>query len=343
MIKVGIVGATGYTGVELARLLSGHPEAEIKVLSSRSYVGKRYAEVYPHSLPVGGLELVDDNPENFSGVDQVILALPHGLAGALAGKLMQMGKRVIDLGADFRLTEPAVYEEWYQLPAPENLDRAVYGLPELKRELIMSANLIANPGCYPTASILGLAPALKAGMIETGSIIIDAKSGVSGGGRGLSLGFHFTEVNENFKAYNVGKHRHTPEIEQELSRLAGEEITVSFTPHLVPMSRGILATIYGRLQPGWDEGKVRQAYEEFYAGEQFVTLLPAGVLPQTKWVYGSNHCMVSLVVDGRTGRLVVLSVIDNLVKGAAGQAVQNMNLLWGLPEGMGLGMVPLMP
>lgn len=343
MIKVGIIGATGYTGAELVRLLSGHPETEIGLLSSHSYVGKKYREVYPHSLPAGDLELVDDNPENFAGVDQVILALPHGLAGALAGKLTAMGKRVIDLGADYRLADPAVYEEWYQHPAPANLEQAVYGLPELKRELIKGAKLVANPGCYPTASILGLAPALKTGMIETESIIIDAKSGVTGAGRGLSLGSHFSEVNENFKAYNVGKHRHTPEIEQEFSGLAGEKITVSFTPHLVPMSRGILATIYGRLKPGWTEAQVRQAYTEFYAGEQFVTMLPAGVLPQTKWVYGSNHCMVSLVVDGRTGRLVVLSVIDNLVKGAAGQAVQNMNLLWGLPEGMGLEMVPLMP
>ncbi|HEX3015524.1 MAG TPA: N-acetyl-gamma-glutamyl-phosphate reductase [Desulfobacteria bacterium] len=343
MIKVGIVGSTGYTGVELVRLLSNHPNVEIKVLSSHSYVGKRFGEVYPHSFSAAGRELADDKPENFAGVDQVILALPHGLSGALANELLPMGKKVIDLGADFRLNDGQVYQDWYKLPAPDNLAEAVYGLPELKREQIRRANLIANPGCFPTATILALAPALKGGIVAVDSLIVDAKSGVSGAGRSLSLGSHFSEVNENFKAYKVGTHRHTPEIEQELSLLAGEQITLSFTPHLVPMTRGILATVYGKLNPGWNEAKIRECYQEFYAQEQFVSVLEPGVLPQTKWVYGSNHCLINLVVDKRTNRLIILSVIDNLVKGAAGQAIQNLNLLWGLPENTGLTMLPLMP
>lgn len=343
MIKVGIIGATGYTGVELVRILAYHPGVQITVMSSRSYVGMKYSEVYPHVLPHLDITLVDDNPENFKGVDQVILALPHGLAGSLVEKLLPMGIKVIDLGADFRLKNPAVYETWYRKIAPGNLEQAVYGLPELKREQIKDAKLIANPGCYPTASILGLAPALKSGMVNTDSIVIDAKSGVSGAGRGLNVGSLFAEVNENFKAYNVGAHRHTPEIEQELSEINGANLTLTFSPHLVPMNRGILATIYGKLKDGWDEGKIRQLYADFYAGEKFVTFLPPGVLPQTKWVAGSNHCLINVVVDQRTGRLVILSVIDNLVKGAAGQAVQNLNLLWGLPEDTGLSMAPLMP
>ncbi|MDA8442242.1 MAG: N-acetyl-gamma-glutamyl-phosphate reductase [Peptococcaceae bacterium] len=343
MIKVGIAGATGYTGIELVRILHNHPKVEITVLSSHSYVGKKYSEVYPHVLSSGDWELVDDNPANFAGVDCVILALPHGLSGKLVEKLLPMGKRVIDLGADFRLVDPAQYETWYKTAAPLDLAAAVYGLPELKREYIRSSKLVANPGCYPTATVLGAAPALKSGMLANSSLIVDAKSGVSGAGRSLNLSSHFSEVNENFKAYNVASHRHTPEIEQELSLVAGKEIRISFTPHLVPMNRGIFATVYAELNSGWDESAIRQYYQEFYAQERFVTVLPSKILPQTKWVYGSNHCLINVVKDERTGRLIILSVIDNLVKGAAGQAVQNMNLMWDLPEDTGLQMVPVMP
>ncbi|HZW82943.1 MAG TPA: N-acetyl-gamma-glutamyl-phosphate reductase [Candidatus Deferrimicrobium sp.] len=344
MVKVGIIGATGYTGVELVRLLANHPGATLEVLSSHSYVGKKYSEVYPHMLPHLDLQMVDDNPDNFKGIDQVFLALPHGVAGSLVEKLPAEIK-VIDLGADFRLANPREYEEWYEQAAPnaKELEQAVYGLPELKREKINGARIVANPGCYPTATILGLAPALASGMLVGDSLIIDAKSGVSGAGRGLALGSHFSEVNENFKAYNVGRHRHTPEIEQELSSVAGRNITVTFSPHLVPMTRGILSTCYGNLASGWNETKVREYYQEFYTKEKFVQLLPQGILPQTKWVQGTNYCLMNVVVDERTGRLIIISVIDNLVKGAAGQAVQNFNLLWGYPEDTGLLMLPQIP
>ncbi len=342
MVKLGIIGATGYTGVELVRLLAHHPGVEIAVLSSHNYAGKKYSEVYPHALPHVNLVLVDDNPDNFTGLDQVILAVPHGTAGPLVEGL-PTGCKIIDLGADFRLVDPQVFEQWYQNTAPRALAQAVYGLPELKREQIKNARIIANPGCYPTAAILGLAPALACGMIAEDSIIIDAKSGVSGAGRGLALGSHFSEVNENLKAYDAARHRHTPEIEQELSLLAGQNVKVTFTPHLVPMTRGILATGYGRLKPGWNEPRIREAYQDFYQGENFVWLLDPGVLPQTKWVQGTNYCLINMVTDERTGRLIVVSVIDNLVKGAAGQAVQNLNLGWGLPEDTGLQLLPLLP
>lgn len=338
-IRVGIAGATGYTGVELIRLLGLHPEAEVVVAGTESYQGQRLAEVYPHLGGRADLVGQEATPEALAACDVVFTSLPHGLTMALAPAVLAAGRRLIDLGADFRLRDVAVYEQWYKKPhtAPALLAEAVYGLPELYREQIRGARLVGNPGCYPTACALAAAPLLKAGVVETTGIIFDAKSGVSGAGRGVSLGVHFSEVNENFKAYNIaGTHRHTPEIEQTLSDLAGEPVLVSFTPHLVPMTRGILATGYFTLKEHRTTEQLADLFREFYAGEPFVRVRPAGDLPTTKQVWGSNYCDIGLRVDPRTGRVLVVSVIDNLVKGAAGQAIQNMNLLFGLPETTGL-------
>ena len=346
MIKVGIVGATGYAGAELARILAGHPEVELVALITRNYGGIPFQEVYPHLnkyIPLVCEEL--DLPALAERADVIFTALPHGHAVPVAVGAAACGTKMIDLGADFRFRNPDTYEAWYKvLHTGRDLQaRAVYGLPELHREDIPGASLVANPGCYPTSAILGLAPLLKNGLLDPGSIVIDSKSGVSGAGRGLSLGIHYCEVNENIRAYNVGIHRHTPEIEQELGWLAGEQLTVSFTPHLTPMTRGILSTIYGKLKQPLSGDDVLTLYSNYYQNEQFVRVLPKGKLPSTKNVWGTNHCDLAPVVDSRTGRVVVVSAIDNLIKGAAGQAVQNMNLMFGLPENTALdrpGMYP---
>lgn len=339
MIKASIIGATGYTGVELVRILSCHPEVQLTVLTSQSYVGENMADIYP-SLK-GKVDLAcaeQDIPQVISASDVVFVALPHGHSVPVVQEAVRQGKKVIDLGADFRFRRAEVYEQWYQVrhEAPELAAAAVYGLPELYRRDIKEAALVANPGCYPTCSILALAPALTGGFIEPETIIIDAKSGLSGAGRKATLTTHFGEVNENVNPYGVAGHRHTPEIEQELAVLAGVDVRVSFTPHLMPMTRGILATCYAAVKPGVTEKEVREAYEQFYEGEAFVHVLPPGAWPHTKWVYGSNRSLVNLTVDKRTNRLIACAVIDNLVKGASGQAVQNMNLLFGLPETMAL-------
>ncbi|MCL6447804.1 MAG: N-acetyl-gamma-glutamyl-phosphate reductase [Armatimonadetes bacterium] len=339
MFKAGIIGATGYTGAELVRILHRHPQVELTALTTQSYAGKPFWEVYPHLYNYVDLICEERDLEKLIGSCEVIfVSLPHGHALALAGEITGRGKILIDLGADFRFRSPDVYEKWYGVThtARELAAQAVYGLPEIHREKIRPARLVANPGCYPTSVILGLAPLLKNGLVEPESIVIDSKSGVSGAGRGLSLNTHYCEVNENIKAYGVASHRHTPEIEQELSLLAGVEVTVSFTPHLTPMTRGILSTIYGKLTRPASQEEVLALYREFYAGEPFVRLLPAGMLPATKMVSGSNHCDLGVVVDRRTGRIVVVSAIDNLIKGASGQAVQNMNIILGLPETAGL-------
>lgn len=340
-MKVGILGATGYTGQELLRILNGHPEAEIVYLGSSSSAGKKMAEIYPQW---------EDRPyilseEEVPDVDVVFAAMPHGITAARAGGLLQRGIKLIDLGADFRLTVHQEYEMWYKIkhPCPQLLPRAVYGLPELYREEIRGKSLIANPGCYPTASLLALVPLLQEQLIEPETIIIDAKSGVSGAGKGITPDIHFAEVNENFKAYKVGEHRHTPEIEQQLSKAAGEKIRISFTPHLVPMSRGILATIYAGVKTGINEADLRTCLAQAYQAEFFVHLLPAGTWPQTKFASGGNHAYLQVKYDARTGRAILVSVLDNLVKGASGQAVQNMNILFGLPENMGLEMNGIWP
>ncbi|MHB8184145.1 MAG: N-acetyl-gamma-glutamyl-phosphate reductase, partial [Candidatus Desulforudaceae bacterium] len=266
--------------------------------------------------------------------DVLFTALPHGHSMDVAREVLKKGKKLVDLGADFRIREARIYEQWYGVDhtAPELLNQAVYGLPEIYRDAVRETSLVANPGCYPTASILALAPLLRRGLVYTDSIIVDAKSGVSGAGRSFSLKGHFAETNENFQAYNVASHRHTPEIEQELSLLAGEELLINFTPHLVPMTRGILATVYVNLKKYYDREELYTIFAEFYRDEPFVRLLPPGVLPQTKAVAGSNHCDIGIVSDSRTNRAIILSAIDNLVKGASGQAIQNMNLMLGIDE-----------
>ncbi len=339
-IKVGIAGATGYGGVELLRLLGGHPETEVVLAGTESYVGQELASVYPHLAGRVTLLGREASAEALAGeCDVVFTALPHGVPMKLAPAVLGAGKRLIDLGADFRLKDTAAFEAWYKHrhEATDLLGEAVYGLPELYRPQIREARLVGNPGCYPTSCALAAAPLLKAGLVETRGIIFDSKSGVSGAGRGANLGVHFAEVNENFKAYNIaGGHRHTPEIEQTLSDLVGAPVVVSFTPHLVPMTRGILTTAYFNLKDDRSTEELLALFREFYADEPFVRVRPAGDLPTTKQVWGSNYCDIGLQVDRRTGRVLVIAVIDNLVKGAAGQAVQNMNLLFGLPETTGL-------
>lgn len=347
-LKVGIAGATGYGGIELLRLLGNHPEAEVVLAGTESYIGQEIADVYPHLA--GRLTLVgrEASAEVLAAeCDVVFTALPHGVPMKLAPKVLSAGKRLIDIGADFRLKDVAAFETWYKHKheAQDLLAEAVYGLPELFRQQVSTARLVGNPGCYPTSCALAAAPLLKAGVVETRGIIFDSKSGVSGAGRGVSLGVHFSEVNENFKAYNIaGAHRHTPEIEQALTTVAGEKLTVTFTPHLVPMTRGILTTAYFQLKQELGTEQVLDLFRESYAGEPFVRVRRAGDLPMTKQVWGSNYCDIGVQVDRRTGRVLVISVIDNLVKGAAGQAIQNMNLMFGLPETMGLlDAAPLYP
>lgn len=346
MIKASIVGATGYTGVELVRLLLNHPEVEIAALTTQSYEGESFTDIYPSltgylEKKCVNLDIADVAKES----DVIFVALPHGHSVSIVTEAIKQGKKVIDLGADFRLNAVEEYEAWYKVKHtnPHLLKEAVYGLPEINREKIKNARIIANPGCYPTSSILGLAPALKNHLIDPHTIIIDAKSGVSGAGRKAVISSLYAEANDSFKAYGVASHRHTPEIEQELEKIAEEEFKISFTPHLVPMTRGILATIYGKLKQDISIEEIRGIYEEFYGEETFVHILPEGKLPVTKWVYGSNNCHINIVIDKRTQRLVILSAIDNLIKGASGQAIQNMNLLFGFQESLGLlfpGMCP---
>lgn len=341
-MKVGVLGATGYTGQELVRLLRQHPESEIVYLGSSSSSGKSYEVMFPQ-FSDAGIGLLED--EEVPDLDVLFCALPHGLTAGRTGKWLERGIKVIDLGADFRIKNPDVYETWYNTthPTKEIIPQAVYGIPELYREEIKGKSLVANPGCYPTATLIALVPFFKKGLVNSKGVIIDAKSGVSGAGRSANLATNFSEVNENFKAYGVASHRHTPEIEQQLSLAAQEDVLVNFTPHLVPMIRGILATIYVELAPGVEEGDLLNCWQEHYADEEFIHILPEGIWPQTKFASGSNHVFLQLKVDERTNRGIIVSAIDNLIKGASGQAVQNMNLLWGLPENMGLEMRALWP
>lgn len=335
MIRAGVLGGTGYAGIEVVRLLLRHPEAEITRIVSQSYAGQKIAEVYPSLMGVCDVVCsaldVDDIAAN---CDVVFTALPHGASKEVIPSLYEKGLKVIDLSGDFRYNDPAVYEKWYgeSHSNPELLQESVYGLCELHREEIKQARLIGNPGCYTTCSITALAPLVKAGIADNTSLIIDAKSGVTGAGRGLALPNLFCECTETMKAYKVATHRHTSEIEQELSLLAGEDIMLSFTPHLAPMKRGILATCYANLKDKHTAEELVELYKDFYAGDPFIRIYPAGTLPEVKHVAGSNYIGIGLVVDERLNRVVVVSCIDNLIKGAAGQAVQNMNLLFGLPE-----------
>jgi len=346
MLKVAVVGASGYTGVELVRLLHAHPEAAVTCVTSEQSAGKRLSDVFPAVRDRYDVLLENLEPVRIAEkADLIFTALPHKAAMEVVPTFLALGKQVVDLSADYRLHDARVYGEWYEPHLnPELLDRAVYGLPEIRREEISGAELVANPGCYPTSIILGLAPLLKSGLIDPASIISDSKSGVSGAGRSAKVDSLYCEVNEGFKAYGVGGvHRHIPEIEQELSLLAGTGVTISFTPHLVPMDRGILSTIYAMPLSTLTAAQLLELYTDHYDGEAFVRVLPLGQFPSTAHVRGSNFCDIGVTVDQRSGRVIVVSAIDNLVKGASGQAVQNMNILSGLPENMGLEFIPLYP
>lgn len=346
MIRAGIIGSTGYAGQEIVRILLGHKDVEIKWYGSRSYVDQAYADVFRNMF-----ELVPDicKGENLEElcqqVDVIFTATPQGLCSTLVNEDILKKVKIIDLSADFRIKDVAVYEEWYGIKhgSPDFLGEAVYGLCELNREKIKTARLLANPGCYPTASFLAIYPLAKAGLIDMNSIIIDAKSGTSGAGRGAKLANLFCEVNESIKAYGVASHRHTPEIEEQLSLVSGKKSVINFTPHLVPMNRGILITSYANACEDLEEDEIRRLYEQAYSKERFVRLLPKGVCPETRWVEGSNYVDVNIRYDQRTKRVIMMAAMDNLVKGAAGQAVQNMNLMFGLPEETGLLMPPVFP
>jgi len=346
MLKVAIVGASGYTGVELIRILHSHPEVAVTCVTSEQSAGRPVSDVFPTLRGRYDIELENLEPVGIAEkVDIVFTALPHKAAMEVVPTFLKMNKNVIDLSADYRLHDAEVYGQWYDKHLnPEFLQEAVYGIPELRRLQIAEASLVANPGCYPTSVILGLAPLLKGKVIDPKSIIIDAKSGVTGAGRGAKVESLYCEVNEGFRAYGVGgTHRHIPEIEQELSLLAGDPLRVSFTPHLVPMDRGILSTIYTNPLGKVSAADLITLYEAFYDGEPFVRVLPEGTFPSTAHVRGSNFCDIGIAVDDRTGRVIIVSAIDNLVKGASGQAVQNMNLMCGLPETLGLDFLPMFP
>lgn len=346
MVKVAICGGSGYTGAELLRILALHPQVRITAVTSEKSAGKPVAALFPHLHRYASLLFEPMDKEALLGAaDLFFMALPHGASQEAVDYFYRQGKRVIDLSADYRLADAAVYEEWYKAPHHyrETLRAAVYGLPELHRERIRGARLIANPGCYPTSAILGLSPALREGLIDRDSIIVDSKSGTSGAGRKADVGFSYCEVNEGFKAYGLVVHRHTPEIEQELSGVAAAKIAITFTPHLVPMDRGIISTMYARLKKGVETADVLALYKKFYAAEPFVNVLDEGALPNAKNVRGSNYCDIGMKVNKRTNTLIVVSALDNLVKGASGQAVQNMNLLMGFDETTALEQPALFP
>lgn len=346
MIKVGIIGSTGYAGQEIVRLLMGHKDAEIVWYGSRSYIDKKYYEVFGNMFQIVDDKCLDDNMEELAEkADVIFTATPQGLCASLVNENILNKVKIIDLSADFRIKDVRVYEQWYGIEhkSPQFIEEAVYGLCEINREDIKKARLIANPGCYTTCSILSFYPLVKEGLIDPNSIIIDAKSGTSGAGRGAKVNNLFCEVNENIKAYGVLTHRHTPEIEEQLGYAGNTEVKIIFTPHLVPMNRGILVTGYANLKKSVSYEEVRAAYDKYYEKEKFVRVLDKNVCPETRWVEGSNYVDVNFKLDERTNRIVVMGALDNIVKGAAGQAVQNMNLMFGLPESEGLELVPMFP
>ena len=344
MIKVGIIGATGYAGGELVRILAGHKDAEIVWYGSRSYIDKKYADVYQNMFQIVDAKCLDDNMEELAKqADVIFTATPQGFCASMMNDKILSETKIIDLSADFRIKDVATYEKWYGIEhkSPQYIEEAVYGLCEINREDVKKARLVANPGCYTTCSILTAYPLAKEGIIDMNTLIVDAKSGTSGAGRGVKVPNLFCEVNENMKAYGVASHRHTPEIEEQLGYAGNCQVTINFTPHLVPMNRGILATEYATLKrkpdgtlPTYEE--VKAVYDKYYANEKFVRVLDKGSCPETKWVEGSNYVDINFVIDERTGRIIMMGALDNLVKGAAGQAVQNMNLLFGLDEREGL-------
>ena len=351
MIKAGIIGATGYAGGELVRLLTQHKEVEIKWYGSRSYIDQKYASVYGNLFEIVEDKCLDDNMEELARqVDVIFTATPQGFCASMLNDDILSKAKIVDLSADFRIKDVAVYEKWYKIEhkSPQYIEEAVYGLCEINREQVKRARLVANPGCYTTCSILTAYPLVREGLIDVDTLIVDAKSGTSGAGRGAKVNNLYCEVNENIKAYGVASHRHTPEIEEQLGYAAGKEILINFTPHLVPMNRGILVTEYASLKkkadgslPSYEE--IKAVYDKYYKEEKFVRVLEKGVLPETKWVEGSNYVDVAFVIDERTGRIIMMGALDNIVKGAAGQAVQNMNLMFGLKESEGLELVPMFP
>ena len=348
MIKAGIIGATGYAGAELVRILMGHPSVEIKWYGSRSYIDKKYADVYRNMFEIVEDTCLDDNIEELAKqVDVIFTATPQGFLGSVLNEKILSETKVIDLSADYRIKDVATYEKWYKIEhkAPQYIDEAVYGLCEINRDKITKdTRIVANPGCYTTTSILTLYPMVKEGLIDPDTIIIDAKSGTSGAGRGAKVANLFCEVNESMKAYGVGTHRHTPEIEEQLGYACGrDDLKLIFTPHLVPMNRGILVTAYANLKKDVTDDDVKAVYDKYYKDEYFVRVLDKGVCPETRWVEGSNFVDIGYKVEPRTHRLIMMGALDNLVKGAAGQAVQNMNLLFGLPENEGLQLAPMFP
>ena len=346
MIKVGIIGSTGYAGAEIVRLIQQHPQAEVVWFGSRSYVDKKYADVFKNMFQIVDAKCMDDNMEELAeAVDVIFTATPQGLCSSLVNEEILNKVKIIDLSADFRIKDVDTYEKWYGIKhqSPQFINEAVYGLCEVNRDKIKDARLIANPGCFPTCSFLSIYPMVKEGLVDTKSIIIDAKSGTSGAGRGAKVNNLFCEVNENCKAYGVATHRHTPEIEEQLGYAAGEEVMINFTPHLIPMQRGILATSYATLKKTMTYEEVKAVYDKYYKEEYFVRVLENSEPPETRWVEGSNFVDVSFKVDERTGRIIMMGAMDNLVKGAAGQAVQNLNIMFGLPENTGLKQVPMFP
>lgn len=344
MIKVGIIGATGYAGQELVRILVNHPEAEIVWLGSQSYVDKRYSEVFPNMFKIVDEICKGDNiTELAKEADVIFTATPQGLCSSLVNEEILSQTKIIDLSADFRIKDVERYEEWYGIThkSPEFIKEAVYGLCEINREDVKNARLIANPGCYPTCSTLSIYPLVKEGLIDPNTVIIDAKSGTSGAGRGAKVANLYCEVNESIKAYGVTTHRHTPEIEDQLSYACGEPVMINFTPHLTPMNRGILVTAYAKLTGNYDYDTLKAAYDKYYNDEYFVRVLGKDVCPETRCVAGSNFVDVNFRIDKRTGRVIMMGAMDNLVKGAAGQAIQNMNIMFGLDEKTGLMAVPM--
>lgn len=346
MIKAGIIGATGYAGQELFSLLLSHPEVDVSFVSSKSYGGEPYRQVYSNYFNITEITCIDNDISLIDlDIDVLFIALPHGIASGLITEDIIKKYKIIDLGADYRLKDNRVYEDWYKVKhkSPSLLKHAIYGLCELNRDIIKDSSLIANPGCYTTCSILSLGPLIKEGVINNKSIIIDAKSGVSGAGRGINLSTHYTECNESVKAYKIASHRHTPEIEEQLNNLTNDNFNIVFTPHLIPMNRGILVTAYAELSKNLNYDDIKYIYKKHYKDEHFIRLLPEGVFPETKWVKGSNYVDINFKIDERTNRIIVIGAIDNLVKGAAGQAVQNMNILFDLEETTGLERIPLFP
>ncbi len=346
MIKVGIIGSTGYAGAELVRILLAHPEVEIVWYGSRSYVDKKYSSVYQNFFKLVDAKCMDDNMEELANsVDVIFTATPQGLCANLVNDDILSKVKIIDLSADFRLKDVSVYEKWYGIThaSPQYIPEAVYGLCEVNREDVKQARILANPGCYTTCSILTTLPLVSEFIIDANSLIIDAKSGTSGAGRGAKVNNLYCEVNESIKAYGVTTHRHTPEIEEQLSYACGQEVMINFTPHLVPMNRGILVTAYANLNENVTYEDVKAVYEKYYGDEYFIRLLDKDVCPETRWVEGSNFVDIGFKIDERTGRIVMMGALDNLVKGAAGQAVQNMNIMFGLRENMGLELIPVFP